>query len=291
MAIDYSKIAESAVSAGALGASAFGPVGLVAGLGAGAIAGAAAGESEAERQQRMRLEELRRKQELGQLGYTEQEMSVQMAKEFGAMAQQQRAQREQQAALMAGQDLGAGVQAMQRQEQDAIRRQEAEDLRQAQDLRQLQERERQRQELEQREAIQLVKEQEEREAMLQALSQGASQIQRTREMAFLQQQAEDIRDQEKKKRAEQAEAAAVSAEQARLSAYGNQTIQNIQSSPTVQFGSQPLAGQVVAPGFTSQLDPLMNALLERQLRGADVYDLQAAQSAGLLALPPYGGVR
>ena len=291
MSTNFSRIAQSAVSTGALGASAFGPAGLVAGLGAGAIAGAAAGESEAERQQRMRLEELRRQQELGQLGYTEQEASVLMAKEFGALAQQQRAQREQQAALMAGQDLGAGAQAMQRQEQDAIRRQEAEDLRQTQDLRQLQERERERQELQQREALQLVKEQEEREAMLQALSQGASQIQRTREMAFLQQQAKDMRDQEMRKRSERADAVAAAAEQARLSAYGNQTIQNIQSSPTVQFGSQPLAAQTAIPGFTSQLDPLTAALLERQNIGSNVYDLQAAQSAGLLALPPYGSVR
>jgi len=110
-------------------------------------------------------------------------------------------------------------------------------------------------------------------------------------LAFLQKQAEDMRDQEKKKRAERADAVAASVEQARLSAYGNQTIQNIQSSPTVQFGSQPLAAQTAIPGFTSQLDPLTAALLERQNIGSNLYDLQAAQSAGLLALPQYGGVR
>jgi hypothetical protein len=280
---------EGVVSGGTVGMGVAGPWGALAGGVVGGVAGAATGgETDAEKLQRERFEDLKRRQELGQLGYSEQEMSVIMAKEFGAMAQQQRAQREQQAALMASQSLGAGSIRKEEQERQAILRDESQELRDKAERLRLEKEVREEAELDQRTALQLQKEQQDRDAMLQSLAQGAALAGRAKELSFLQKQAEDVRDQEAKKRAASADAAIKAAQQSRLAAYGNQTVGSIESSPTM-IGAQP-AGSVVAAQPLAPLagmspyasDPLMAALMQRQRMGGQVYDLEAAQGAGLL---------
>ena len=78
------------------------------GAGVGAIGGALIGPSEAEQARAARLKELQRRQELGTLGYTDQEINTRLGAVQGQAQQQMQGDRQQQAAMLATQDVGAG---------------------------------------------------------------------------------------------------------------------------------------------------------------------------------------
>ena len=123
--------AAQGASTGATVGSALGPYGTLAGAGIGAIAGGIAGApSEAQLLEEKRMAELMRRQELGTLGLTEQEMQVALGEAQGARSQQQQFQRAQQAGLMAQADLGAGAVFRDQQERDSLKRKEMEGDRQ-----------------------------------------------------------------------------------------------------------------------------------------------------------------
>ena len=126
MASRWTSAAKGA-AAGASTGSALGGFGTLAGAGLGAIAGGiAGGPSEAQLLEEKRMAELMRRQELGTLGYTDQEMQVVLGEAQGARIQQQQAQRAQQAGLMASQDLGAGAVFRAQQEEASLKRKEME---------------------------------------------------------------------------------------------------------------------------------------------------------------------
>lgn len=237
---------QGAASGAGLGSAVGGPgIGTAVGAGVGAIGGLiSGGESDAERMQRERMEELMRRQELGTLGLTGQEMQVALGQAQGARSQQQQAQRAQQAGLLASQDLGAGAVFRAQQEEASLRRREMEGDRQEVVQRDIAEKRAQEQELVQLAALEQQRVEQERAAMLQAVTEGAVQVARAKELGFLQGQAQDVRDQQARKRAEAEDAAVKSAQRARSAAYGNQDVGSIESSPTM-IGAQP-AGSVVA---------------------------------------------
>lgn len=78
------------------------------GAGLGAIGGGMVGPSETEQARLARLKELQRRQELGTLGYTDQEINTRLGAVQGQAQQQMQADRQQQAALLGAQDIGAG---------------------------------------------------------------------------------------------------------------------------------------------------------------------------------------
>lgn len=79
------------------------------GAGLGAIGGAVfGGPSEVEQARLKRLQELQRRQELGTLGFTDEEINARLGAAQGQAQQQMQGDRQQQAALLGAQDLGAG---------------------------------------------------------------------------------------------------------------------------------------------------------------------------------------
>ena len=292
---------EGAASGAGIGTAYGGPgIATAIGAGVGALGGALmGGETDAERLQRERFEELQRRQELGQLGLTDQEMNVALGRAQGALSQQQQAQRAQQAGLLATTGVGAGATMRAGQEEASQARREMADARQRVEEADVAQRRAEEEQLVQLGALEQQRAAQERAAMLQAVTEGAGQIQRSKELSFLQGQAEDVRDQQARKRAEAADAAVKAAQQARSAAYGNQDVESIESSPTM-IGAQPagsvVAAQPLAPlagmsPYVSQMDPLMAALMQRQMMGGQVYDLEAAQNAGRLQQFYGSGVR
>jgi hypothetical protein len=131
MASRWTGAAEGAATGASLGTAIAPGYGTAIGAGVGAIGGAiAGGETDAQRLERERMEELMRRQELGTLGLTGQEMQVALGQAQGALSQQQQAQRAQQAGLMASQDLGAGSVFRAQQEEASLKRKEMEGARQ-----------------------------------------------------------------------------------------------------------------------------------------------------------------
>ena len=109
MASRYSSAASGAATGASIG-STFAPgIGTAIGAGLGAIGGAAfGGPSETEQTRLKRLQELQRRQELGTLGFTDEEINVRLGAAQGQTQQQMQADRQQQATLLGAQDLGAG---------------------------------------------------------------------------------------------------------------------------------------------------------------------------------------
>ena len=99
--------AEAALSGATLG-SAFGVPGAVAGGLIGAAGGALLGGDEYAAMTEEELEELKRRQELGTLGLTDEEMAVMAAEAQGRTAQQFEQAADQRASLTATTGLGAG---------------------------------------------------------------------------------------------------------------------------------------------------------------------------------------
>tara|TARA_R110001606_G_scaffold397216_3_gene573015 strand:- start:1880 stop:2548 length:669 start_codon:yes stop_codon:yes gene_type:complete len=109
MASRYSSAASGAATGASIG-STFAPgIGTAIGAGLGAIGGAAfGGPSETEQTRLKRLQELQRRQELGTLGFTDEEINVRLGAAQGQTQQQMQADRQEQASLLGAQDLGAG---------------------------------------------------------------------------------------------------------------------------------------------------------------------------------------
>ena len=107
--------------AGAAAGTIIGPLGVALGsgigAGVGAIGGALVGPSESEQARAARLKELQRRQELGTLGYTDEEINTRLGGVQGQAQQQMQANRQEQAAMLGAQDLGAGTVAKAQQAQ------------------------------------------------------------------------------------------------------------------------------------------------------------------------------
>ena len=169
--------AAQGASTGATVGSTLGPYGTLAGAGIGAIAGGiAGGPSEAQLLEEKRMAELMRRQELGTLGLTEQEMQVALGQAQGALSQQQQAQRAQQAGLMASQDLGAGAVFRAQQEEASLKRKEMELDRQKALKRHLDEKRAQEAELMTLAGLAEKRQELEREAMVAALGDVSGQV-------------------------------------------------------------------------------------------------------------------
>jgi len=108
MASRLSGAGQGALAGAQLG-SAVGPTGALVGGALGALGGTVfGGPSETEQARLARLKELQRRQELGTLGYTDREINTRLGAVQGQAQQQMQADRQQQAALLGAQDLGAG---------------------------------------------------------------------------------------------------------------------------------------------------------------------------------------
>ena len=117
MASRYSGAGQGALAGAQLG-SVGGLTGSAIGAGIGALGGLAfGGESSTEAERRKRLQELQRRQELGTLGFTDAEINTRLGAAQGQAQQQMQADRQQQAALLGAQDLGAGSFAKRQQAQ------------------------------------------------------------------------------------------------------------------------------------------------------------------------------
>lgn len=165
-------------------------LGTAVGAGVGALTGLlTGGETDAERMQRERMEELMRRQELGQLGMTDQEINVALGQAQGALSQQQQAQRAQQAALLATTGVGAGATMRAGQEEASQQRREMAEARQRVEEADIAQRRAEEQELQALGQLEQRRAEQERAAMLQAVSAGTGQIQRAKELGFAQEEA------------------------------------------------------------------------------------------------------
>ena len=217
--------------------------GAAIGAGIGAIGGTIAGaETEGEALQRERMEELMRRQELGQLGLTDQEMNVALGQAQGALSQQQRAQRAQQAGLLATTGVGAGAAMRAGQEEASQQRREMAEARQRVEEADVAQRRAEERELQVLGQLEQKRAAEERAAMLDALGTTASTISGLRDAEMLQKQAEDVRDQRERKAAEEKKAAAERNQKRREAMYGGKT----QTAISASLGDSP--GSVPAPG-------------------------------------------
>ena len=176
MASRLTGAAEGASLGATLGSS-LGPYGTVAGAAIGGVGGAiAGGETDAERLERERMEELMRRQELGTLGLTEQEINVSLNKEQGALSQQQQAQAAQQAGLLATTGVGAGAYFKGQQEADAKARQEMAMARQQVEAKDVMEKRAQEAEIQTLAGLAETRQIQEREAMVSALTDVSGQV-------------------------------------------------------------------------------------------------------------------
>lgn len=176
MASRFTSAAQGAATGAGLGTAISPGLGTAVGAGVGAVGGLiGGGETEAEGLQRERVEELMRRQELGALGLTEQEMAVALGQAQGALGQQQQAQAAQQRAALATQDLGAGAVFRAQQEEASQQRREMEAARQKVLQRDVAEKRAQEAEIQQLSALEQKRAQEERAATISALSQVGTQ--------------------------------------------------------------------------------------------------------------------
>jgi hypothetical protein len=168
---------EGAATGAGVGTSISPGVGTLVGAGVGALGGAlTGGETEDERRRRERLEELQRRQELGTLGLTDEEMNVALGQAQGALTQQQQAQAAQQAGLLATQDLGAGAVMRQRQEEDSAKRKEMAEARKEVDLLDQKVKSQEEKLLIEEEAKAIKRREEDRSAMLEALGSVGAEL-------------------------------------------------------------------------------------------------------------------
>jgi hypothetical protein len=169
--------AQGAASGASIGTALAPGVGTAIGAGVGALGGALmGGETDAERMQRERMEELMRRQELGQLGLTDQEMNVALGQAQGALSQQQQAQRAQQAGLLATTGVGAGAAMRAGQEEAAQERREMAEARQRVEEADVAQRRAEEEQLVQLGALEQQRAAQEREALISALGETATQV-------------------------------------------------------------------------------------------------------------------
>jgi hypothetical protein len=177
MASRLTSAAQGAASGASIGTALAPGVGTAIGAGVGALGGALmGGETDAERMQRERMEELMRRQELGQLGLTDQEMNVALGQAQGALSQQQQAQRAQQAGLLATTGVGAGAAMRAGQEEAAQERREMAEARQRVEEADVAQRRAEEEQLVQLGALEQQRAAQEREALLSALGETATQV-------------------------------------------------------------------------------------------------------------------
>jgi len=170
MASRLTGAAQGAASGAAIGTAIAPGVGTALGAGVGALGGALiSGETDAERMQRERFEELQRRQELGQLGLTDQEMNVALGRAQGALSQQQQAQRAQQAGLLATTGVGAGAALRAGQEEASQARREMADARQRVEEADVAQRRAEEEQLVQLGALEQQRAAQEREALISSL--------------------------------------------------------------------------------------------------------------------------
>ena len=175
MASRLTSAAQGAASGASIGTALAPGVGTAIGAGVGALGGALmGGETDAERMQREQLEELMRRQELGQLGLTDEEMNVALGKAQGALSQQQQAQRAQQAGLLATTGVGAGAAMRAGQEEASQQRREMAEARQRVEEADVAQRRAEEQQLAQLSALEQQRAAQEREALLSALGSAAT---------------------------------------------------------------------------------------------------------------------
>ncbi len=169
--------AQGAASGASIGTALAPGVGTAIGAGVGALGGALmGGETDAERMQRERMEELMRRQELGQLGLTDQEINVALGQAQGALSQQQQAQRAQQAGLLATTGVGAGAAMRAGQEEAAQERREMAEARQRVEEADVAQRRAEEQQLDALTALEQQRAAQEREALISALGETATQV-------------------------------------------------------------------------------------------------------------------
>jgi hypothetical protein len=177
MASRLTSAAQGAASGASIGTALAPGVGTAIGAGVGALGGALiGGETDAERMQRERMEELMRRQELGQLGLTDQEMNVALGQAQGALSQQQQAQRAQQAGLLATTGVGAGAAMRAGQEEAAQERREMAEARQRVEEADVAQRRAEEEQLVQLGALEQQRAAQEREALISALGETGTQL-------------------------------------------------------------------------------------------------------------------
>lgn len=259
----WTSAAQGAATGASIGTALAPGVGTAIGAGVGAIGGAiAGGETDAERMQRERMEELMRRQELGQLGLTDQEMNVALGQAQGALSQQQQAQRAQQAGLLATTGVGAGAAMRAGQEEAAQERREMADARQRVEEADVAQRRAEEEQLVQLGALEQQRAAQEQEALISALSETGTQLymggqlaqQRATARELQAKQTEDARAAYEKmlaKRRAGQSAATVNADFERISGGGFQ-----QTTADVVAANQPMGTPVTTPAALDRFDIL-----------------------------------
>lgn len=263
MASRLTSAAQGAASGASIGTALAPGVGTAIGAGVGALGGALmGGETDAERMQRERMEELMRRQELGQLGLTDQEMNVALGQAQGALSQQQQAQRAQQAGLLATTGVGAGAAMRAGQEEAAQQRREMADARQRVEEADVAQRRAEEEQLVQLGALEQQRAAQEREALISALGETGTQLymggqlaqQRATARELQAKQTEDARAAYEKmlaKRRAGQSAATVDADFERISGGGFQ-----QTTADVVADNQPVGTPVTTPAALDRFDVL-----------------------------------
>ena len=177
MASRLTSAAQGAASGAAVGSAITPGLGTTVGAGVGALGGLLmGGETDAERIQREKLEELQRRQELGQLGLTDEEMNVALGQAQGALSQQQQAQRAQQAGLLATTGVGAGAALRAGQEEASQARREMADARQRVEQADLKQKQAEEEQITQLAALEQQRAAQEREALISGIGDLGQQI-------------------------------------------------------------------------------------------------------------------
>lgn len=287
MANRFTSGAQGAATGASIGTALGGPgVGTAIGAGIGGIAGlATGGETDAERMQRERMEELMRRQELGQLGMTDQEINVALGQAQGALSQQQQAQRAQQAALLATTGVGAGATMRAGQEEASQQRREMAEARQRVEEADIARRRAEEQELQALGQLEQRRAEQERAAMLQAVAAGAGQVQQAKELGFAQEEAR--RRQDALARREEARIEAATTRDLGGGEFGStrQAFSGLASGqPQPAPAPAVAAGPVIAPGGFQLAAPQPGVVptqadfqrfLEEEIGGAEALRLSA----------------
>ena len=255
--------AQLAASGASIGTAINPGVGTAIGAGVGALGGALmGGETDAERMQRERMEELMRRQELGQLGLTDEEINVALGRAQGALSQQQQAQRAQQAALLATTGVGAGAAMRAGQEEASQQRREMAEARQRVEEADVAQRRAEEEQLVQLGALEQQRAAQEREALISALGETATQVymggqlaqQRAtarEQKAKLEEDARAAYERELARRRAGQSAATVDADFEQISGGGFQ-----QTTADVVAANQPMGTPVTTPAALDRFDIL-----------------------------------
>ena len=272
MASRLTSAAQGASSGAQIGTAIAPGLGTAIGAGVGALGGAIfGGETDAERMQRERLEELMRRQEMGQLGMTDQEINVALNQAQGALSQQQEAQRAQQAGLLATTGVGAGASMRAAQEEASQERREMAEARQRVEAADVAQKRAEEQQLVELTALEQQREAQEREAMLSALTSTATQLYAGNQLAAQREAAKEL----KAKQTED-DAAAIEAQ--------NKSVRSGQSAKTVNSDFEQMysgGGQQTTADVVAANQPMGTAVTTPA--ALDRFDILALQEAGALS--------